>query len=370
MREPKIYIKILVNYLVAILVLLTFIFVLPKVLRFFLPFVIGWIIAMICNPLVKFMESRIKIVRRHSSAIIIIVVLALVSLGLYFGIAALIQQIMDLKDEFPKWYADLQIQIEAMVDRFKNILPEGLREFGDNIMDSINQYISRTINNMDTPTIQDAGIVAKSMAEVLFMAIITVLSAYFFIAEKENVSLKIRKHVPFSIMKQWDMVTDNFKRAVGGYFKAQFKIMIVITVVLFVGFQILHMKYSFLLAIAIAFLDLLPVFGTGAVLWPLALFEFIQGSYVRAVWFLVIYFICQVLKQLLQPKMVGDSIGISAFQTLVFMFIGYQLAGLFGLIIGIPIGMVLANFYRAGAFERLIRGFQIVMHDLGEFMKF
>jgi predicted PurR-regulated permease PerM len=68
--------------------------------------------------------------------------------------------------------------------------------------------------------------------------------------------------------------------------------------------------------------------------------------------------------------MVGDSIGLHPLATLIFMFIGYKLYGVFGMIIGIPIGMVLVNMYRIGMFERLIKGFKIIAHDLNEFRKF
>lgn len=68
--------------------------------------------------------------------------------------------------------------------------------------------------------------------------------------------------------------------------------------------------------------------------------------------------------------MVGDSIGISPFATLIFMFIGYRISGVFGMIIGIPIGMVLINFYRIGMFERIIRGFKIIISDINEFRKY
>jgi predicted PurR-regulated permease PerM len=96
----------------------------------------------------------------------------------------------------------------------------------------------------------------------------------------------------------------------------------------------------------------------------------ITGNYVRAIGLVVIYLICQVVKQILQPKMVGDSIGLHPLTTLIFMFIGYKQYGVFGMIIGIPIGMVLVNMYRIGMFERLIKGFRIIAHDLNEFRKF
>jgi predicted PurR-regulated permease PerM len=139
---------------------------------------------------------------------------------------------------------------------------------------------------------------------------------------------------------------------------------------MFIGFEVLKVGYSFLIALGIALLDVLPVFGTGAVLWPWAVIDMISGNYLRAIGLVIIYLICQIVKQILQPKMVGDSIGLHPLATLIFMFIGYKLYGVFGMIIGIPIGMVLVNMYRIGMFERLIRGFKIIAHDLNEFRKF
>lgn len=373
MSDPKIHRKIIVNFIVAICVLLGIVFLVPKLLRFFMPFVIGWIIAMIANPLVRFMEKRIKIVRKHGSVIIIIIVLGTVVGLLYLVVSVLIHESVQLINDLPSIYEALEEQIKNVTESLGgiyNILPRGVKNFADSLSDNIGVYLSNAMADMKTPSISDAGAVAKNAAEFLFMSIITILSAYFFIAEKDNLSGIVRKYAPESIMKQYDMIVANFKKAVGGYFKAQFKIMLIITVILFIGFEFMDVKYSFLLALGTAFLDLLPIFGTGAVIWPWAVVEAITGSYGRVIGLLIIYLVCQVVKQLLQPKMVGDSIGISPLQTLVFMFIGYRLGGLFGLIIGIPAGMIIVNFYRSGMFDRLIKGFKILAHDLAEYIRF
>ena len=68
--------------------------------------------------------------------------------------------------------------------------------------------------------------------------------------------------------------------------------------------------------------------------------------------------------------MVGDSIGISPLSTLIFMFIGYRISGVLGMIIGIPIGMALISFYRMGAFDRLFRGIEIIVTDINEYRKY
>lgn len=235
---------------------------------------------------------------------------------------------------------------------------------------NISEYGSKLMTDENLLSISKAGTYARNIVEMLLMTIITILSAYFFIAERDNLSRSIRKIMPGPVVKSYTLIIDNFKTAVGGYFKAQFKIMLILTIILFVGFELLKVDYSFLLAACVAFLDFLPVFGTGAVIWPWALVDLLLGNYLKAVLLIVIYLICQIVKQVLQPKMVGDSIGINPFATLIFMFIGYRLMNVLGMIIGIPIGMILVKFYQIGMFDRVIKGFKIIIHDLNEFRKF
>lgn len=372
MREPKIYLKLALNLIIWVVSILLLIFVLPKILRFFMPFVIGWIIAVIANPLVKFMEKRIKIVRKHSSAIIIIGVLAAVIGILYFAITTLGGQVIQLINDLPNIYETMEAQIQLAADKLQGVykmLPGNGQLMVDEIMDGINEYAINFVHNLRTPGIDDAGVFAKSVAEAILMFGVTVLSSYFFIAERDNLLEVIQNITPKSVAKNYRLIMDNFKMALGGYIKAQFKIMLILVAIMFVGFEILGIGYSFLIAFGIAFLDFLPVFGTGAVLWPWALVDMLTGNYWRAIVLMVIYLICQVIKQVLQPKMVGDSIGLSPLMTLFFMYIGYRLKGILGMIFGIPIGMVIINLYKAGIFNGLINEVKIIVEDINKFRK-
>jgi sporulation integral membrane protein YtvI len=373
MRNSKIYIKILLNILIMILTALLLIFILPRILNFFMPFVIGWIIAMIANPLVRFLETKVKILRKHSSAIIIIVVIAAIIGVLYLVISLLAKEVLGLMHDLPDIVRQFTIgfaRLKEQLQRLSGSMPGNMQKEIDKIMAAVANFVRDFVANRKAPTVSSAGAFAKNVAEGFLMVIVTVLSAYFFIADRDELLAVLKRHLPESATRGWHLVSENFKSAFGGYFKAQFKIMIVLTVIMFVGFEILQVDYSFLFALGIAFLDFLPVFGTGAVLWPWAVIEMIMGSYGRAVGLIIIYLICQILKHILQPKMVGDSIGISPLSALVFMFIGYKLYGILGMIIGIPIGMVLVSLYHIGIFDRTIRGFKIILHDIDEFRKY
>lgn len=367
MKNPNIYKKIAIDLLLTIAIALLLIFVAPKLIAFFLPFVIGYVIALIANPVVKFLEKRLKIVRRHGSAIVIIVVLALIIGAIYLIISVLVRESVSFIADLPNLYETLNLQVKEVQDNLQVVykaFPVGLQRFIDNLGNNIGTYVNTFVQKMELPSISDAGLLVKNAAEFLFMMIITIMSAYFFIAERERMSIQLKKFIPESWGDKIRMIADNFKLAFGGYFKAQIKIMFVITFILFLGFEIMNIGYSILLALGIAFLDFLPFFGTGAVLWPWAVVELVTGNYVRAVVLLIIYFICQVVRQILQPKLVGDSIGISPMETLIFMYVGYKIKGLLGIILGIPIGMIIVNFYKAGMFDGIIDDIRYITNDI------
>ena len=205
---------------------------------------------------------------------------------------------------------------------------------------------------------------------MILFAMIALLASYFFTADRDKILAILKNIVPESIQGYYKLIMENIKTAFGGYFKAQFKIMLILTLILFVGLELMQVHYSFFVALLIAFLDLLPVFGTGTILWPWIVIDLITGAYKQAIFLGVLYLICQVVKQLLQPKMVGDSIGISPLATLFFMFVGYRIGGVLGMIVGIPIGMAILKFYELGIFDRLIRGIKIIVQDINEFRKY
>lgn len=366
------YMRIAADFLVAGILVLVLIFVVPRALKFFMPFVIGWVIAMLANPLVQFLEKNVKMVRKHSSALIIIAALAIVVTAVYFGAGILIREGISFAKDLPGIFAELQVNIAAALknlDGVADFLPDNTRAMLSNLGTAVSTAFSSAISEIDVSTLGAAGSLVKNVADVFMMAIITILSAYFFIADREKLVMILKSLVPESAAKQVSLIKHNFAEALGAYFKAQFKIMLVMVVILFVGFELLDVHYSFFLAIIVAMLDFLPFFGTGTVLWPWIALELIGGEYFKAVCLGIIYLVCQLMHQLLQPKLVGDGIGVSPLATLIFMFIGYRINGVLGMILGIPIGMAILSLYRAGAFDRLIAGAKVILHDLDEYRK-
>lgn len=136
---------------------------------------------------------------------------------------------------------------------------------------------------------------------------------------------------------------------------------------LVIGFMVLKVRYALVIALGVAFLDLLPFFGTGTVLIPWTVIKLLDGNYRMAVGLLIIWAAGQLARQVIQPKIVGDSVGLAPIPTLVLLYVGYKLAGVVGMIIAVPIGIILLNMYEEGVFDTTINSLKILYAGVSNF---
>lgn len=373
MKDPlRKYCKAFLNLFAAFIILLFVIFVVPRVFRFFMPFVIGWIIAMIANPVVRFLDEKIKIRRKAGSAIVIISVIALI-IGAGYGIGVvLVREAVGFVSELPKlWQAveeDMTHAGMTLETIFQHSSPQLHTQIG-NLLDALAGLGSSIANKLGSPTVTAVGNFAKNLPSVFVGIVMCLLSSYFFVAQRNEVVDFFRKYTSESIQQKWILLYQNLKNAVGGYFKAQLKIEIWMYLLLVIGFSVIGVQYAALIALGIAFLDFLPVFGTGTVLIPWAVIKLLTGDLKMAVSLLIIYCVGQLVRQLIQPKIVGDSIGVPAIPTLFLIFIGYKIGSVAGMILAVPVGLILANMYQAGFFSATLDSIRILVHGFNHFRR-
>lgn len=366
--------KICVDLLISTGTVLLILICGSKLIQFFMPLIIAWIIASIANPMVGFLEDKIKIMRKHGSAIVIVFVLLLVGGLLFLVVRITVQQVFSLLGDLPEIYnqimENLQGSLGSLHKSFK-FIPGNLEEILTQGDGKLNDMISSFLNSLSDSALSKVGSVASSVIDGFILSILTLMLSYFFVTKREWIKGEVRKLTLPGIKRFWDMAMDACFRALAGYIKACFQIMIVVFVILWIIFGlILHVKYSSLLALLTAFLDFLPFLGTGIIITPWAIYCLITGEYLNAVILAIAYVICLLVHRLLEPKLVGDSVGMSPFATLVSMFIGYRLIGMLGLILGIPVGMVLIAFKEKGMFDRFFSGIKILATDINEYRKY
>ena len=119
----------------------------------------------------------------------------------------------------------------------------------------------------------------------------------------------------------------------------------------------------------IAFLDFLPLFGTGTALFPWALVKLLSGEWAFAVGLVLLYLLTQAVRQIIQPKIMGDSLGLSPFATLFFLYLGFKLRGISGMILAVPLGMLAVNLFQYGIFDSLIHNIKLLIEEINHFRK-
>lgn len=372
MKQSTKYLKIFCNLAWALAVLLAIVFLLPKLLVFFMPFVIGFILSLIANPLVRFLEKKLKIKRKYGTMLIIVFVIAAVVFLCYGVGMAVAVGLRGFIEYLPTMLANAGVEITAAIDRFQVMLRR-IPVFQSLDMGRLGESITEALSSLMTgenslPLTAISGF-AKSLPALLVNSVMGFLATYFFIADREKLEKTVTAHISDAFLDKTVQMYGHILKAVGGYFQAQFKIMGVIYVIITVGLMILRVKYAWLIGFGIAFLDMLPVFGTGTVLTPWAIVKFLSGNYGTAIGMLILYVIALLVHQLIQPKLIGQSVGLNTFATLFFMYVGYQYSGVIGMIIAIPVGMLLINFYKAGAFDSVIWCFQEIARDFNAFRR-
>ena len=368
----KRYLRMILNIVIPFLGLCLVIFLGPRLLRFFMPFVVGWILALLANPLVRFLERRVKLVRRHGSMLIIIAALAIV-IGLFYGAGLLVYREMgSFLADAPEIYQSVIAEIgdalqngRKLAEYFPQNLQPPLLAFSDNLDGLFGKLVSRAAE----PTVQIAGHVAKSIPYLLVNMVITILSSYLFLADWESIMRWLKGHLPAFIFRYIEYMKRDAKGVIGGYFLAQFRIMCVVALILAAGFWVLGVRYGVLLAFLTAILDFLPIFGTGTVLFPWAVVKLFAGEYAYATGLILLYILTQVVRQIIQPKIVGESMGLPPLMTLFLLYLGFKLRGLTGMILAVPVGLVFINFYKYGAFDSMIRNFRMLMEAIQKFRR-
>jgi predicted PurR-regulated permease PerM len=226
-----------------------------------MPFVIAFLIALIANPMVKFLEKRLRIVRKAGTAFVIILVIALIVFLGYLIIGKIIDEIISLVDAAPQIWKRTEAALRSAMGIYNvyfNKLPVAAQDWLNEATSSFGTSISEWFSHLGEPIAKMTSSLAQNVPLVIISVIMAILASYSFLAEREYLLKLLRKLLPRRFISRWNLVIGSMKEAVGGYFKAQFKIMAVVYVVLLIGFIILKIEYALLIALLIACLIFCP----------------------------------------------------------------------------------------------------------------
>ncbi|MBR5808622.1 MAG: sporulation integral membrane protein YtvI [Clostridia bacterium] len=336
----------------------------------FAPFIIAYFVSLIVNPMVHGIEKRFRLPRGVCAILVIVLTVGVLGGIITAIIWKVIDEVRNVYEDLPIIYENVRIawiKISVFFSDFVAMLPENLQNVFDDTSNQVLDWFANIATN--TQIVRSAGNIAKKLPSIFVVTVVFILSLYFMITDAKKVSLAVKK--PFSeefIQKMKEFKTE-IKKYVGGYLKAQLTIMCISFTIILIGLSILKIDYALVIAIAVAILDALPFFGSGAVLWPWAIIAFIMGDVLLGVGLIIIYLAVILMRQFVEPKIVSQNIGIHPITTLMSMYVGFRIFSIGGMIVGPLVMVLLVSLYRTGIFDGVVTSAKKLFKRFGREIK-
>ena len=223
-------------------------------------------------------------------------------------------------------------------DNIKNILQDSVSELIQNITNLIKNLLTGLLETM------------YSIPKIAIYLVITILATYFITSDKFYILDRIEHHIPRKLVDKTNIKLEAIKLTLGNYLKAQGTLFIIAFLIYLIGLYSLKIigmdvKYPLLMAVIILFLDILPILGAGTIIIPWIIILFLNGNNSLAFSLLGLYILNIAVREFLEPKIVSKKIGIHPIFTLIAMYTGFKLIGIFGMIIGPIVLIILKNIF-------------------------
>ena len=344
--------KFIINAIYFAIIIAIIYFVIAYAIGWLLPFIIGFIIAYLLNPLINWIRKKIPIARGIISTFFVILIYALVGLLSWFIIWQLLGFSRDIFLELPRFYnnhtqplvVDFNLWLRSIMETLSPEMRGQWITLQGNLLSSLGDLIS----NLSQSGFSFLTNVTQAIPGFLIGFIFTILASLFTSMHFPNVTKFIMTQLPQRGRLIIREIRRIFVDTILRYIKAYLKIMLITFVELSIGFLILGLPNAILIALGIAIFDVLPVFGTGGIMIPWIIIEFLLGNYQMAIGLLIIYAVVTVVRNFVEPKIVGDQLGLNPIIALICIYLGFVLWGFLGVIILPIIVQIALTLHRSG----------------------
>jgi sporulation integral membrane protein YtvI len=307
---------------------------------------LGFIIAFAFKPLIRSLTNKLKLPNKVAALIVIgVFYLLLLALTIFLGIEVFLY-LKDFFQEIPQLYNNVLVpwlsnalnNLEELASQIDPMLVEQVRIYSQQILESLGNLIT----SISVGSVSYITNIASKVPLFLVGFLLTVISSFFIAMDYQLIVNFLLDQISPSkrsllIEAQLFLVSTLHK-----YAKSYLMIMSITFVELTIGFSILGIESAIVVAFLIAIFDILPVAGTGGVMIPWMIFTFLEGDSRLGFGLLIIYLIVTVIRNIIEPKIIGDQVGLHPLLTLFAMYIGLQLFGVAGLF-GFPITLAILN---------------------------
>ena len=366
-------VNFLVNIAFAAVICLLIYLVFRYCINQVLPLVIGFILAAVARPLthllsdetrrVKHKDGTVTEVKRKFrlpqkfAAILSVVVLLLVLAGIAtLFITRIVQIVIDYAQKLPGYYTDtLQpalVNLAKKFDSWSETMDPALAEFLQTGYNGIISNLGSLIAKVSEKVAGWGVTVAKDIPSVLLAGIITVISTVFFAIDFESMKSFFKRLFSPEVVSMARKVKESFLDIVLQFIKSYAIIFVITVVEIIVGVTACGFKNAVLIGIIIGIFDAFPIVGSGMILLPWSIITMLTGPLGKGIGLLIVWAVVVVVRQFLEPKVVGTHVGLKPLVTLVCMYVGNKLFGIWGLF-GLPITAAILTDLESNGYIRL-----------------
>ena len=343
--------------LAAIILLLAFYVLLPLLY----PLLLAWLLAYVMHPLIQILR-QFKLPRWLAVILSLLFYLGGTALVLTAAMTRLVKELVVLTqtlhlhtDEWRElllsWSRNASIQkILIQINQFYHDNPDYHATIDSNISRTT-ETVGYAVTQVVTGFFNALLNVISSLPSMGTILIVVVLATFFISMSWERHNDTLARWLPEPVKKPLSGIWHDLRKALVGYLQAQLILISITAMIVVIGLLLLGVKSALSIGLMIGFVDLLPYLGVGIVMLPWALYSYFTGDLALGVGLTVLYAIILIVRQVLEPKVLASSIGLDPLAMLIGMFVGLQIFGVLGLIIGPVILVILDAFHRAGVFR-------------------
>lgn len=315
-------------------------------LPYILPFVLAVFLALLIDPAVNGMESWLRVPRGVAVGIALLSTVAIGALIVVALVAVLRLELAQMVASLPEFYQRANLLTQRLLEllgAFSAQLPASAQEVMQEQLNAAAKSLGSGVSNL-------AGTLGalSALPGAIVTTIMTLVATFFISRDKRPIARFLLGLLPPAWKRSVNQAKADVFIASVGFVKAQMAVMFITVLLTIIGLNLIGSRYAVTLGLLVGLLDVLPVLGPSLVFIPWIALELILGDRVMGLWLLLLYGVLAGMRQVIEPKLVGDRIGLHPLATLIALYVGLQLFGGGGVIFGPLSVIVLKAVVRSG----------------------
>ncbi len=331
------------------IVLLVLIFFSRQIAATLLPFLIGLGFAILLEPIISFLEKRLRCPRGLAVLTTLIAVGLVTWYLLFLAVGKIISELIDLASLLPMYREMITNLTDDILGQFESLNESLPPIVSINIQHSVSQFLL-TLETGTKDLINRVLAAFSSVPTFLVVSLISLVSTFFIARDKELILETLMRFVPPRMRDQVGQTRERVAIDLLGFIKGRLLMLIIAVLISGVGLFLIGTRYWLLIALAIGILDNIPIVGPGIIFTPWVAVSVIVGDIDRAIYLTILYLIIFSVRQLSEPKIMGDSVGIHPLVMLLAIYGGIVFFG----VLGIFLGPIIAILIRAATHSGLL----------------